>query len=257
MRHVLPLLVCISAVTACDPADDSSDPVDAADAAFARGKADGATPEDGSPLALAVLRLANTASFETLDDPIAQGGVGLDVRAASGIVERREQAEFEKLFELDAVPYVGPVALSRMITFAVDNGYVEETTTRTGQLAVEIQYRGCNDYPSSAPYCHPWQTRLASTEIEIEDVDGERRIRGNCTSAFGIVEFDEALPRDGEDLVVETYRFDSGSVSDRIQSCIYTPYEDGSVDVVFDWTAYTYSTQSWRQGTAEGTIVFD
>ncbi|MEZ4323417.1 MAG: nuclease A inhibitor family protein [Myxococcota bacterium] len=53
--------------------------------------------------ARATLELANTASLETLDV-----AVGLDSRAAAGIVERRP---FADLVALGAVPYVGPSAL--------------------------------------------------------------------------------------------------------------------------------------------------
>ena len=57
----------------------------------------------------AVLALANTASFEELDDD-----VGLDSRAAEGIVEERP---FSTLDELDAVPWVGDAALARLLEY--------------------------------------------------------------------------------------------------------------------------------------------
>lgn len=62
-------------------------------------------PADGDA---AVLELANTASFETLDVD-----VGLDVRAARNIVDQRP---FATIAELDAVPWVGPAALEAMRT---------------------------------------------------------------------------------------------------------------------------------------------
>jgi hypothetical protein len=252
---MFPTLVCLTALFGCAGPDDYDDAADDRDASFAQGKADGAAPEEGSPIALGVLRLANEASYETLDDPISQGGVGLDRRAAAGIVDRRDVAPFETLAQLDAVPYVGPVALSRMTDFALDNDYVEPDL-RVGELSTVISYRGCNDH-GSGPYCHRWQSRVASTAIEVETVDGEPWVRGTCNSAFGVVEFEELLPAVGEPLTVVTHTFEYGSISDRTQSCIYTPQADGTIEVIFDWTAYTYSTDMWRQGMAEGTVVLE
>lgn len=56
-----------------------------------------------------IVRTANEATFEELDLE-----VGLDVRAARGIVDRRP---FETVAEIDAVPYVGATALSNLLSF--------------------------------------------------------------------------------------------------------------------------------------------
>ncbi|MEZ4473349.1 MAG: DUF4215 domain-containing protein [bacterium] len=63
-----------------------------------------------------ILAAANTLSFEQLDE-----AVGLDARAARGIVDARPFATLEAL---DAVPYVGDTALARLLTWARDNGLV-------------------------------------------------------------------------------------------------------------------------------------
>ncbi len=66
----------------------------------------------------AVLAIANSVDFVTLDDVIA-----LDRRAATGIIAARPIAD---LAALDAVPYVGDSALSRLYTYAADNGLIND-----------------------------------------------------------------------------------------------------------------------------------
>ncbi len=123
-------LLALSLITigGCDPAE--AGPVDGRDDAFlVPGKADGAISED-SPEARAVLALANSASFEQLDD---SDEVGLDIRAADGIYSRRvgpdgvaeteDDAPFETLAQLDAVPWVGPSAFRKMKAYALEHGY--------------------------------------------------------------------------------------------------------------------------------------
>ena len=125
------LLLLLSSTFACDPA--STEVGDERDDAFPSNKADGGVDE-GSPEALGVLRVANTVDFETLDASVSSGGVGLIVTAAQNIVDRRagpdgiedteDDTPFESLAALDAVPWVGPVALQRMLDFAEGAGFV-------------------------------------------------------------------------------------------------------------------------------------
>ncbi len=123
-------LACLLAVTACDDdMEESGDPRD--DSFLGAAKADGAVSE-GTPLAEAVLALVNEADFDTLDRSASSGGVGLDVRAARGIVEHRagpdgvegndDDDPFDTLAELDAIPYVGNVAFSRLAAYAEEHG---------------------------------------------------------------------------------------------------------------------------------------
>jgi len=70
-----------------------------------------------------VVRVANEATFEELDVD-----VGLDRRAAEGIVAGRP---FETMAEVDAVPYVGPVALEDMVTWG---------RARFGDHAVSVRF---------------------------------------------------------------------------------------------------------------------
>ncbi|MBX2796476.1 MAG: hypothetical protein KTR31_02370 [Myxococcales bacterium] len=63
------------------------------------------TPEEE----VALMEFVNEASFEVLDDD-----VGLDRRAAQGIVDQRPLADVDAL---DAVPYVGPVAFDKLYAY--------------------------------------------------------------------------------------------------------------------------------------------
>ncbi|MFT3694550.1 MAG: hypothetical protein QM831_15485 [Kofleriaceae bacterium] len=104
---VLGLAACMS------NAGDVGDGVD--DSFVSGGKADGAV-SDGSPEATGVLAVANTLSQSALDND-----VGLDSRAAKGIVARRP---FSNLASLDAVPYVGPVAFDKLLAYARAHGFI-------------------------------------------------------------------------------------------------------------------------------------
>jgi endonuclease I len=64
-----------------------------------------------------IITFVNDASLDELDDD-----VGLDVRAAYGIVSRREQAPIKTMQELDAVPYVGPSALRALAAYVEEVG---------------------------------------------------------------------------------------------------------------------------------------
>ncbi len=120
------------ALFACDSgaADPGADPIDAA--FYEEGKADGAIAE-GSPEARGVLRVANESSQTTLAD---KRQVGLGSRTAGEIIKARKGRDgklgtaddvvFETLARLDAVPYVGPVSLGKLLSYATAKGWVED-----------------------------------------------------------------------------------------------------------------------------------
>lgn len=84
------------------------------------GKGDGSGDLSAAEIA-GVLEVVNELSVTELDDD-----VGLDHRAANGIVARRDtDGEFEALDELDAVAWVGANALAKLVEYAIANGYVE------------------------------------------------------------------------------------------------------------------------------------
>jgi hypothetical protein len=108
MRARIPALFIVAGLlSACSLADSDPDETSvpfASESAEARG----------------VLALVNdeTTTFELLDV-----GIGLDRRAAAGIVEDRP---FDSIAELDAVRWVGRSALGKLADYAVDNGWVPD-----------------------------------------------------------------------------------------------------------------------------------
>ena len=78
----------------------------------------------------AILHVANTASFETLDNNIS-----LDRRAAENIVIYRwgedgveltsDDENYESISELDSIKYVGPFAIGKILNYAYDQGLIE------------------------------------------------------------------------------------------------------------------------------------
>ncbi|MBV1861553.1 MAG: hypothetical protein KUG77_24255, partial [Nannocystaceae bacterium] len=126
------LALSLLAFSGCDSPEVDEGTADGRDDAFlGGGKADGAISEDSDD-ARAVLALANSASFEVLDD---SDEVGLDVRAADGVYSRRvgpdttantaDDVPFETLAQLDAVPWVGPSAFGKLLEYALAHGFGE------------------------------------------------------------------------------------------------------------------------------------
>ncbi|MFT6820473.1 MAG: DNA uptake protein ComE-like DNA-binding protein [Myxococcota bacterium] len=105
MIRLLSTLFAVSLVACGAPAENIGDSWGDADYALSRvlSEADQSV----------VLLLANTASFDLLDDE-----VGLDARAAAGIVSNRP---FSSISALDRVSYVGPSALDKMVEYAEAN----------------------------------------------------------------------------------------------------------------------------------------
>ncbi len=78
------------------------------------GLSEGLTCQGGPCDTDVVVTVANTASFEELDDD-----VGLNARAARGLVDGRP---FSSVEEVDAVSFVGASALERIREFGIANG---------------------------------------------------------------------------------------------------------------------------------------
>lgn len=93
---------------------------------LADGKADGSYSELER---IAALRVANELTFAQLDKDVA-----LSSRAATNIVAHRDGVDhvhgtadddpFDTIAELDAVPYVGPVAFAHLVAYAHERGWV-------------------------------------------------------------------------------------------------------------------------------------
>lgn len=114
LKRSVTILGLVLAVAACGDVDG--------------GMADAVDPIDGeisalsvtSPEEAAILAVANTSSFTQLDIDAR-----LDKRAAQGIVDLRGEG-FLTLEQLDKVPYVGNVAVSRLLEYAYALGMVEQ-----------------------------------------------------------------------------------------------------------------------------------
>lgn len=117
--------------------------MDDIDASFPTGGLADAVIAEGSATALGVLALVNEASFEILDEDVP-----LDVRAVRGIWDVRngpddvmdsgDDGEFSTLAQLDAVPWIGPVSLQRLVDYAREHSYIpsESAPCRPGTLVV-------------------------------------------------------------------------------------------------------------------------
>lgn len=89
------------------------------------------TVQEGSPEAIGILRVANTASQQELDVT-----AGLDSRAAQNIITYRNGPDgiagsaddqvYDTLAELDAISYVATVAFDKLLSYAYAQGYVPE-----------------------------------------------------------------------------------------------------------------------------------
>lgn len=116
--------------SACSAAGPSDDPLDGEDAPFADGKADGLTA--GSNEAAAVLALVN-------DPEVDLDALDIDAKlhktAATNIIEHRngpdgavlteDDNRLDTLQELDAIKFVGPRALGRLLDYAIAEGYLD------------------------------------------------------------------------------------------------------------------------------------
>lgn len=133
--------VLVIGVLACSSVD--SDPSDGADDRFPTGKADGAL---SSLEELAVLALVN--------DPLVNA-VELDVDARmnrtaaynivahrngpDGVVGTADDDSFDDLHELDAVKYVGKVALEQLLAYAIDQGYLDRLRGKSADVVFSPQ----------------------------------------------------------------------------------------------------------------------
>jgi hypothetical protein len=158
------ILIAFSLVACSSPATQ----VDGIDDSLALGKADNGGLAEGTPEACGILAVANGASEHTLNND-----VGLDSRAADNIVAARvgddgvagtsDDVVFTTLAQLDAVPYVGPVAFKKLLAYAKAQGDVAACTSSTGALPAGMYTPGgsCDDdfHNSCAvgdPYADAW-----------------------------------------------------------------------------------------------------
>jgi hypothetical protein len=116
---VLVLSACAGDATKEDGSDDS----------FLGGKTDAAGIVEGSAIALAVLQVANQATAAELEaDGRLTAPTASEIAAhragADGALDTADDDRFETLVELDAVPFVGPVAFAKLVEYATALGFL-------------------------------------------------------------------------------------------------------------------------------------
>lgn len=145
MRAPLPWALVAIATLGCDSGESLDGGADPADAAFLEeGKADGAIAE-GSPQAIGALRVANEATKDVLSK---SSGVGLGTRTTDEVLKVRngkdkkagtaDDVKFTTLKQLDAVPYVGPSSLAKLVAYADKQGWITAPST-TSPLAAQAR----------------------------------------------------------------------------------------------------------------------
>jgi phosphatidylserine/phosphatidylglycerophosphate/cardiolipin synthase-like enzyme len=123
--------------------DAVDDPIDGADAGFATGKADSAlSPESAE--AAAVLALVNdpAVDLDTLDfDAALHKTAATNIighrNGADGLVGTEDDDSFDDLAELDAIKFVGPVALTQLLDYAIAHGYLTQGPA-AGEPSIDV-----------------------------------------------------------------------------------------------------------------------
>lgn len=127
------IFACVIALTACA---GQSELEDGEHDDVSTGKADGSFSERDQ---LAALRVANDLTREQLDHE-----VGLSSRAAANIASQRA-GRFATFAELDAVPYVGPIALADMVAYASARGWGDEGAPYGTPAAIQPAVQAVNE----------------------------------------------------------------------------------------------------------------
>lgn len=163
---------------------------------------EGDSVEEGSAEALGILRAANTLDYETFVEAPPEG-VGLAADAAEGIVAYREgdsgdaadERLFETLAELDAVDFVGPEAVDKLLDYAHAHDLVP---------ACELEGAPAGDacHPAEdecASDCRPEPTALRVTSLELREPNPFTRVVFVCRNITGDVndQAREAIEEDG------------------------------------------------------------
>lgn len=190
------LILCSLLIAACTTAPDE----DGRDDRFtdSSGKADTGGITDGSPDAIAVLHVANTASSEVLREA-APDGVGLSDRTADALLDLRlgddgvpgtaDDGHFDTLAQLDAVPYIGPVAFGKFLAYAKAHPQPIHITVDVTNVAAVVYRDGDGAWTSAA------QVDANSFGF---DVHGAYSIAYACNyDGYISVQQDAVTPQDG------------------------------------------------------------
>jgi len=146
--HLVTFPFLVSALLAgCVTDEDVAAGEDGENDSFPSGKADGGIDPD-SVEAAGVLALVNES---WIDADLLVTDAGIARRAARNIIAHRDGADgtagtaddnpFDTLAELDAIYYVGPVTLGKLVTYAEDHGFVKRWSNRA-PMSAERNYFG-------------------------------------------------------------------------------------------------------------------
>ena len=203
-----------------------------------------------------VLDLVNTASQETLDDD-----VGLDRRAAEGIVEQRP---FSDIGTLAAVPYVGPSALVDLQDFASANALagVGEDCLTDGECQPDLRCAGAVAWGSGLFCTDTWGVFSYEGPATIPD-DGTELATSVDVQGLASVPIDVVLTLDLDhprpaDLQLSIDNFNGygttlwsgGDASPSLEMVVYAFPSDDEVHGTY--TVRLTDTVSGEQGTLNG-----
>ena len=161
-KRWIALLVCALGAGCALGSDDEVD--GEGDAFLVDGKSDTGGVADGSPEAAAVLEVANRTSEALLARAVGDGGAGLDKRAAANIAATRLGADgaqgtdddetFTRLAELDAVPFVGPIAFQKLLAYAMTPARVDAAPGPACDRPVATPPAGKHNPGKRCTVCH-------------------------------------------------------------------------------------------------------
>ncbi len=185
---VLALVVPSALATACEAYQVEQDGRD--DSFFAGGKADG-TIAEGSPEALAVLAVVNTASEQQLT-AAEPDGAGLGSDTVASVLEFRagddgksgteDDRVFSTLEQLDTVDFVGAVALDKLLAFGDGHGYLAPTAFRVTKVSLMDPHVSAKALFLCPDVTTKFNARFAANVTT--DEDGDHLIDLNLMSVF-------------------------------------------------------------------------
>jgi len=223
------------------------------------GQESRATVVEGSPEALGVLAFLSDPSttFSTLDDD-----VGLDRRAASALTCHRKGPDgvdgtadddpFESIEEVDAVPYVGPSALDKLVAFAGEHGWIRNDDDLLGV------FDGIPFTIAQGRRALAAANRLSAEALR-ERVGLDSRAVGSITAARPLGTVDELADcyYVGQSMLgrIKSYVTGTGLISD-LDKTVIPPYEEALPDAPYPGVTLLYAEIENGAGSAPGDVHY-